>query len=889
MLFTSRFIKSRFRLAATILLWSSFKNNGATAFKIRIDGREADGGGYINNLILCSKLENEYPNVANAVFGVQGVGTACTQRGGYDNWVLEELEAITSPHSYFAIQSYTGEYIIHEPLAPGNDFFTMSSGLPGANESGRNYVKSEFWIGRGGNLQLINEYNPIQDGDYIIFAGPGPQEPHTRFHVMRSPTAQGLPAQDYKYPLYALLPEDTVTIPREADIRVQGLRIKLSGQSGELVLGPLSPELLVKQPQAQPNPQDQINLFFNQDWRQALRKDDSGDAQGFYSGSDPEALSWGPNVDSPTPNQILEDTGTGGFYADNDNTQLNWEPTVNNPSISQNLPLEDLRIHRTAAVGRRAGGPNRNSAATNGMASLLGLPTMNNQQPQDGLVPGERSRIPGEIGPPNSGIGAWDESNVFDIGGNQYYMRPPEVGPDGRVIEFTPIIIGKSFNHMLRMHDPFPALSRQKGSRFNDEPLGDFPDYDPAAFELPDLGTISSEDILDNNPVRDTTGNNQVSAGSPTYYRIPRWQPRPISEESDEDSSVSSASLPTGDIRRNGDGFSGSDTGSSAEQGEIANNRAIDEIESDGDQYYPAAVYLDENEEAAYFPDDIEEFQSPVALDSGSLGIPGSLFGPSSNSQDITSPYPFGANQSPPAGQQSETIPASQRSGDQGGNSVYPEEGRSNRAAPNYNERMLEKIEEEGSSESEAKIDEPGTSRWGMQIEDSGSNSAFSPDIPWGEQIGQSDAENEIGLGPGGMYGEEQTGQGFPEIGIGEEEIEEGIMENTILPRSDDIYNGDDGSLDEVQAMPGDDEWDSNDRSYDSLLTDWDENGLDTIPYSKMKGAREMQDFLLPASFDIGLPPKKAGWWQRVKNKISRKPNQQSKPSEPTGFEQSDW
>ncbi|KAK6522740.1 hypothetical protein TWF281_002176 [Arthrobotrys megalospora] len=385
----------------SILLYGGILNNYATAFKIQVPGRDAQTRQELNNLQLCDDLQNAGVTPP-AVFAIQTPATACGQRGGTDDWILEELPAFTSAYSYFAVRSTPGNYIIHRTFtAADNGVLIMKSGLPGVHEMGNTYVKSEFWIARNGQRQLINSYNPVQNGDVLVLAGPGPAEPHTRFHAIRAPSQTGLPPQDYRYPLFAVLPEGRDSLPADADILVSGLRIRLEGSVGELVIGPSSPLEVEQEPVQKTNTQGGgSSLFLNRggkDRGQPPRGQNNQNSQNMNDFRDPGQVDWNFEVDSASPD----------------------------------LQLEDLRITRTS--GREVIPEDR--AWLDEAAKLLGLPTKNPE--------GNRGRIPGEIGAPGSGLGEWDESRLSPPGlnGRRYYHRPPEVGPDGETYYFPPMAI----------------------------------------------------------------------------------------------------------------------------------------------------------------------------------------------------------------------------------------------------------------------------------------------------------------------------------------------------------------------------------------------------------------------------------------------------------------
>ncbi|KAK6496740.1 hypothetical protein TWF481_001728 [Arthrobotrys musiformis] len=890
---------------SSLLLSGNFLNNHAEAFKIILDGQEASTNGYLDNLNLCNNVESGLSFFPPLLFAVPSPAVTCAGRGGLDNWVLEELEAFTSAYSYFSIRSYNGDYIVHKPISPdeanGEGHFAMRTGTPGVDEvDERDYVKSEFWIARGGTLQLINDENPVQDGDVIVFAGPGPQEPHTRFHLMRSPHARGLPANDYKYLLYSILPGDTTVIPADADILVLSMRIKLSNEFGEIIVGPLPEELIQRKPQASrvgtqnPPALNDLNIFANRKGNnvgQAVGGDDTG---GLFH--------------SESPN--LED-------------ELGWFPSPADTRGVDDLKLEDLRITRTS--GKSAPLPGRNAAALQEAAKLLGLPVSNSrftppqqQQSDEQLArqlglsnfrqPRERSRLPGEIGPPGTGIGAYNERNIIDNG--RYYYRPPELSPDGEWQHFAPMALSR----VPRLEDEDDILLSEPRERFGGAFIDDIDGYIP-----PDDDLVGLEPYADD-LYYSGAGGIKPSDG----YFGPGQIEDEIEEQWAGDIDPQSTSLSPDDIE--------------VEEEEMGNqrlsNRALDDIKSDGYQYYqPEAVYIDENDEAINFDgtDDIDDPRDAIAMDSGSVGgIPASLFGQSSNSQDANSPYPFGTNQSPPSGnvglgQVPPTDPLDELVEDE---NIYafPPEILPNRANVNYNGGPLEKIEEEGSGESSsARIDDPGSLQLGMQYEDDGSNLPSSPDFLWGdrEQIEEL-SEDEIGPGLPGydeeFYGPGEAGVEYPEYQEGQ--MEYGEDEEFPLPEAgwegnfedivdtenyeievpDENYGLDGG--DEVQAMPGDESWNSTDRSYDSLLLyNWDKNGAaggDGIPSSNIKGAVEMTELLEPQAQPPADPdpvgplhfnilqdkPKKPRWWQRVHNKLTgKKPSAPAVVRGPTGFE----
>ncbi|KAK6344854.1 hypothetical protein TWF718_006806 [Orbilia javanica] len=837
---------------SSLLFSGTLLNNHVAAFKISIDGREVEAGGFIGDLTLCNDINDGPPYFPRAIFAVQSPAVTCVQRGGLDNWVLEELEAFTSAHSYFAIRSYNGDYIIHRPIKSeahdADRFFSMKSGAPGVNEEdGRTYVKSEFWLERNGRLQLINEDNPVRDGDSIVFAGPGPAEPHTRFHVMRSPHVRGLPLNDYRYQLLALLPGDDLTIPSDADILVHGMRIKLSGEFGEIVVGPLPPELLQ---QGQPKPQAKLQ-----------RRPEAP----------PAVVDFSLGRQRDNRGQTFDNGGTGGLPYNELPDELAWYPTPHSPGLdigssAPDLRLEDLRIQKSSG-SRRSRETNSGSTLTDEAARLLGLPVSRsgsnkNSGPQtDEQIPGQsvfgsqflssssNRRLPGTIGPPGSDIGAFNENNF--LGGGQYYMRPSEVGPNGEELRFPPLAITKP-NRMLGLDDLDELLRL-------DQPIDGFEDLRASIDDLGDLETY----------------------------------PIDVYDDDDREAEVADFTGLAGQIE---DG-----------RREIGDN-----------QYYqPEEIYIDETEEPSFDTGNIaDDLRGPAALDSGSLGgIPTSLFGQSSNSQDRNSPYPFGTSQSPPSGNIGRPLPESEMPLDQwreepDPESLSPEEARPNWVNNNYAGTPLEKIEEEGSGESSARIDDPGSSQWGMQYEDDGSNWPSSPGIPWEDQIeeenevvpGQNDSYDQALDGPdesmfedpGSLekrmqYEEDQTTPPVSPSLSWQEEYEEIIPQNNIELGQDEIYQGEADVQGELQAIPGDESWDSMDRSYDSLLlADWDNNGADRVSSSNIRGAMEMEDFLLPPPFDVGLPEdgaKKPRWWQRFRNKFTRKPKTTVKVREPTGFE----
>ncbi|KAF3140890.1 hypothetical protein TWF569_008201 [Orbilia oligospora] len=891
---------------SSLLLYGSFLNNHATAFKISVNGREVEGGGYLNNLMLCSEIKPSVPLFPSIVFAVPAPAVKCEQREAQGDWVLEELPAYTSPHSYFALRAYNGDYIVHAALSPESDprdlHFEMMTGTPGMGKLRANYVKSEFWLLRDGKLQLINEQNPVRDGDIIVLAGPGPEEANTNFHLMRSPNSRDLPPNDYKYQLYSLFPDDHITVPPLADIIVRAMRIRLTGEFGEIVVGPLPAELMQQvSQQSKQSVEDKLRARLKQ-----VESDVPPNPQGSYLG----------------PSFGNDDTG-GLFYSEKLEDLVSTPDMLGDP-VPAPLGLERLRVQR--AAGMRAPGrgarPGQDDALAEETARLLGLPVSrsgSNKTPapltsegseekfmgeiSPNLAPAESiPRLPGRIEPPGSGTGAFNELNLYGIGNRQFYHREPEIGLSGRPEGFPEISIRDIPMHW-GLIEPDAEVPEERLFLPEED---DFEDLVLAGWKPGDLGPYPGDPGYDGNGV----------SGMANY----KEEPLSIEEEGDIDMSGQSIHLSAAEI------------GGEEQQ-------PINPAGSDGYQYYLPEVYIDESEGEVtpefYNSEEgsIDDFRVPAALDtSGSLGgIPTSLFGKSSNSQGRNSPYPFGTNQSPPdgngdLGQQyvldSQLTPiASQWDKELDLQDIAPDESIPNRMYNHYNGRPLEKIEEEGSGESSARIDDQRSSRLGMQYEEGESNwpSVYSPDLSWEERFEK--VENGIRPGRGSFDEEaldgpdafEQENSGslqkrmesednssdspsLQDIGLGgQPQYGNAIPENDsrFIRIPDEVDGNEYDDQEELQAVPYDEPWRLRDElSYDSLLDDWDKkDDFDAVSSSVVGDVVELENFSLAPAFNVGLPQdgvKQLPWWKKAAKKVADtlKPKKKTvRIKEPTGFE----
>ncbi|KAF3169728.1 hypothetical protein TWF788_010403 [Orbilia oligospora] len=878
---------------SSLLLYGSILSNHATAFKISVDGREVEGRGYLNNLMLCSGIIPE-PLSPSIVFAVPAPTVTCEQREAQGDWVLEELPAYTSAHSYFALRAYNGDYIIHAALSPESGprdlHFEMMAGTPGIGGCGVNYVKSEFWLLRGGQLQLINEQNPVQDGDMIVLAGPGPEEANTNFYLMRSPNSRDLPPTDYKYQLYSLLPDDHITVPLLADIIVRAIRIRLTGEFGEIVVGPL-PAGLVKQvsQHSKQSVEDKLWARLKQ-----VESDVLSNSQGGYLG----------------PSFGSDDTG-GLFYSEKLEDLVRTPDMLDDP-VPAPLGLERLRVQR--APGMRAPGrgarPEQDDALAEETARLLGLPVSrsgSNKTPapltSEGseeqfigenspnlALPGPTPRLPGRIEPPGSGIGAFNELNLYGLSNRRFYRREPEIGLSGRLEGFPEIS-----THNI------PVPWGQIEPEVPEERL-----FLPEENDFEDLGPYPGDPDYDGD----------IVPGMVNY------EEKPLSIEEEGDIDMSGQSLPL-----------------SAAEIEGGERQPINPAGSDGYQYYLPEVYIDESEGEVtpefynYEEGNVDDFRGLAALDtSGSLGgIPTSLFGKSSNSQGRNSPYPFGTNQSPPdgngdLGQEPVLNPqltpiAGQWDTEQDLQDVAPDEIIPSRTYNSYNGMPLEKIEEEGSGESSARIDDQRSSRLGMQYEEGESNwpSVYSPDISWeersekernGVEPGRDDFYDEALDGPDAV-GRENPGSLQKRMESEDDSSDSASLQGIALaeqprygnaiPENDSRFIQIPGEVDgneyddqeEPQDVPYNDIWRLRDEfSYDSLLDDWDrKNDYDGVSSSAVGDVVELENFSLAPAFNVGLPQdgvKQLPWWKKAAKKVADtlKPKKKAvRIKEPTGFE----
>ncbi|EGX48377.1 hypothetical protein AOL_s00080g6 [Orbilia oligospora ATCC 24927] len=882
---------------SSLLLYGSIFNNHATAFKISVDGREVEGGGYLNNLMLCSEIKPLSPLFPSTIFAVPAPAVKCEQREAQGDWVLEELPAYTSAHSYFALRAYNGDYIVHAALSPESDpsdlHFEMMAGTPGMGKLRVNYVKSEFWLLRDGKLQLISEQNPVRDGDIIVLAGPGPEEANTNFHLMRSPHSRDLPPNDYKYQLYSLFPDDHITVPPLADIIVRAMRIRLTGEFGEIVVGTLPAELMQQvSQQSKQSVEDKLRARLKQ-----VESDILSNPQGSYLG----------------PSFGNDDTG-GLFYSEKLEDLVSTPDMLDDP-VPAPLGLERLRVQRAPgmrALGRGAR-PGQDDALAEETARLLGLPVSrsgSNKTPapltsegSEEQFMGEISpnpaplesipRLPGRIEPPGSGIGAFNELNLYGIGNRRFYHREPEIGLSGRPEGFSEISIRDIPTHWgLIEPDAYAPEERL---------------FLPEEDDFEDLGPYPGDLGYDGNRVPG----------------IVNYEEEPLSIEEEGDIYKGGQSLPL-----------------SAAEIEGEEQQHINPAGSDGYQYYLPEVYIYESE-GEVTPEfynseegNVDDFRGPAALDiSGSLGgIPTSLFGKSSNSQGRNSPYPFGTNQSPPngngdLGQQSvldaqlSPIAGQWDTPELDLQGVTPDEIIPSRMYNNYNGMPLEKIEEEGSGESSARVDDQRSSRLGMQYEEGESNwpSAYSPDLSWEERFekvenrispGRDDFDEEALDGPDAVE-QENSGSlqkrmesednssdspSFQDIGLGEQP-----QYGNAIPENDSRFIRIPGEVDgneyddqeELQAVPYDEIWRLRDElSYDSLLDDWDKkDDFDAVSSSVVGDVVELENFSLAPAFNVGLPQdgvKQLPWWKKAAKKVADtlKPKKKTiRIKEPTGFE----
>ncbi|KAK6520165.1 hypothetical protein TWF506_000449 [Arthrobotrys conoides] len=848
---------------SSLLFYGNILNNHATAFKISLEGREVEAGGYIENLTLCDPVgEINASFTPSIIFAVPSPAT-CAQQSGLDNWVLEELMAPTSAHTYFALRSTDGDYIIHAMLSPGQPtdrYFKMSSGAPGVKEDRQNYVKSEFWLKRNGKLQLIDERNPVQDGDLVVFAGPGPQESHTSFYLMRSPNARGRPAKDYKYQLFALLPGDDTSIASDAKVLVRGLRIRLTGEFGEIVVAPRQSDLIQQGPEnSQPELRDPLQV-------QAI-----------------------PNLQSNNLGQNLRDQDPGGLFYEETPDDLAW-PRGPLEDKAPGLQLSNLMIQRKPGQGARA--PGRGDAGAGELARSLGLPisragsnktprpqTDEQSQEQSGFAPNLRlsrsSPQPARgIKSPGFSAGVSNEKLPLSIIEERYYTEPPEVGLDGEK-EYPPAL-----PWFVRM-EPFSSTSQQA------------PDFEPVWGSIPYDHAVEA---LYLNDYQDDDGDNLGSngySGSGGFNLAGALDQQPPLQ------------LPV-------------DTDIYQHEPIIINPAGSD---TNGYQYYqPEEVYIDEvaeNEDIVNLPDPaVPDIDIP---ESGPLDIPTSLLGQSSNSQGRNSPYPFGTSQSPPGGNsglsqqpasESQLLPG-QWEGELDPEDYFPDDSIP-RGVGNvdYNGLPLEQIEEEGSGESSARIDDRPSSQTGMQYEENESNGSSPPGLLWSEAL-VGEGENEIDPGTGNFDDkvlkrrneaelENPTGslekraqsedadsddsfsQGIPQGGQPQRVREDVIPRENLGPNSDD--------QEELEVLSDDEAWDSSNRVYDpDIYMDWDETRGDGISWSNGPRAVEMKNLLMPPTFDVKIPQdylKRPSWWDWTKSKLMpSKSKEVEKVREATGFE----